>query len=255
MQAERQQLLERQRALAVRAARRASGRRGARAPGAGSGRRAPRRSRARATGCASRASSPASRARSRSAAGSVGLVGPQDLGHEHREPVLVPDEQRLVAAPAADPAQDRAAGRELVALVQPPRGSRPPGGLPGRPARRPSCHSSSSAASANFELSAPTGWSDGFTARNPSGAPSASTTAAAAAAANTRGRVRWSTASVVVGEGEEGVGQGRGHRRWGGGVGPRIPQFRRSTIRFHGMSTVLTSRRRRGPAILQRQPW
>ena len=37
------------------------------------------------------------------------VIGAQDLGHEHGEAVLVPDEHRLVAAPAADPAQHGAA--------------------------------------------------------------------------------------------------------------------------------------------------
>ena len=48
------------------------------------------------------------------------LVGPQHLRHQHGQPVLVPHEQRLVAAPAADPPQQRPPGRQLVALPQAP---------------------------------------------------------------------------------------------------------------------------------------
>ena len=151
------------------------------------------------------------------------MVGPQHLGHEHGEPVLVPDEQRLVAAPAADPAQHRAPGRELVALVQSPRSAAAARGSHGGGAA--TVVSLTRRRSANFELSAPTGWSDGCTTRNPSGAPSASTTVAAAAGEHARERAL-RRRGVVVGEGEEGVGEWRGHRRRGAvGVGPCLPQI------------------------------
>ena len=120
------------------------------------------------------------------------LVGPQDLGHEHREPVLVPDEQRLVAAPAADPAQHGAARARARRPRRSPQVGR---GRRRRPPRaagsaRPSCPSF--VVRAERELRAQR--ADRVVGRaarrgSPSGAPSASTTAAAAAA-NTRGRVR-----------------------------------------------------------------
>ena len=60
------------------------------------------------------------------------LVGAQDLRHEHRQAVLVPHEHGLVAAPAADPAQDGPPGCELVALLEPPGRARTARGGPRR---------------------------------------------------------------------------------------------------------------------------
>ncbi len=53
-----------------------------------------------------------------------GLVGPQHLGDQHGQPVVVPHEEHLVAPPAADAAQHGAAGGDRVALAEPPRGAR-----------------------------------------------------------------------------------------------------------------------------------
>ena len=61
------------------------------------------------------------------------LVGPQELGDHDREPGVVPDEVDVVAAAAAEAGEDAAAGRDLVALHEPPGGPRPRGGLPRRP--------------------------------------------------------------------------------------------------------------------------
>jgi hypothetical protein len=59
------------------------------------------------------------------------LVGAQDLCDEHGEPMVVPDEEDLVAAPAAEPAEHRAPGRDGVALDEAPGGARAAGLLPG----------------------------------------------------------------------------------------------------------------------------
>ena len=146
------------------------------------------------------------------------LVGAQDLGHEHGEPVLVPHEHRLVAAPAADPAQHGAPGRELVALVEAPGRPRPPR-LPGRRGRDRGVGHSSSGPSEDFELSAPTGWSDGCSdeaaerraEREHDRGDRGGEDARAGALIDER---------VVVGEGEEGVGERRGHRRAGRSASP-----------------------------------
>ena len=84
-----------------------------------------------------------------------------------------------------------------------------------------SCHSSSAAAR-TCELSGPIGWSDGFTTRNPSGAPTASTTVAAAAA-TMRGSVRW-------GDGRRRRRRGRGRRRRAGAWGGRRGAGRRRAV-------------------------
>ena len=68
-----------------------------------------RRSRARRRGGRS---APAARPRGRgraARAGSLGLVGPQHLRHEHGEPVVVPHEEDLEALPAADAGAGRCA--------------------------------------------------------------------------------------------------------------------------------------------------
>ena len=119
-------------AVARRSARAASGPRGARAAGAGSGRRSRRRIRARSTGCASRSSASASRRELAQRARVARLVGPQHLRHQHGEPVVVPDEEDLVAPPAAELAQHGAAGRDLVALVEAPGRPRAARALPRR---------------------------------------------------------------------------------------------------------------------------
>ena len=57
--------------------------------------------------------------------GGIGrAIRAQDLRHEHRQTVLVPDQHRLVAAATADPAQHRASRGKLVAFLQAPRGPR-----------------------------------------------------------------------------------------------------------------------------------
>ena len=145
--------------------------------------------------------------------GGVGrVIGPQDLRHEHREPVLVPDQHRLVAAAAADPAQHGAPGRELVALLQTPR----------RPRPALASHGGGAATVESLTRRPATPWSS---ARRPVGPSPRGTRAAcrpraataASAAVTTRGSVRCVGQRVVVGEGEEGVGEGWRHRRRRGG--------------------------------------
>ena len=96
--AQRQQLLERERPVALEQRLAGSGPRGARSAGAGSGPRSPRRSRARPPGARAAASSSRLAAELAHRGRLLGQVGPQHLGHQHGQPVVVPHEEDLEAA-------------------------------------------------------------------------------------------------------------------------------------------------------------
>ena len=100
--------------------------------------------------------------------------------------------------------------------------------------------SPSSSVSANFDpASGPIAWSDGFTTRKPSGAPTASTTVAATAA-NTRGSVRWSTGAGSSARARKAwaSGWGMGNGRVDGAVGVAASPSPRALLHNPGLRDV-----------------
>ena len=146
------------------------------------------------------------------------LVGPQELGDHDREPGVVPDEVDVVAAAAAEAGEHAAAGRDLVALHEPPGGPRPRDGLPGRPrgerrlvgGHRPPGPSSSPSTSAvpRGSIAALSGASAARPAHT-SGVDMASTIAVRSTTA-AGGTARAGVAGRAVGEREERAGEGSG---------------------------------------------
>ena len=268
VQRERQQLLERQRRRRASSSSRSVG------PSRCSSSRCGKRPSSTAsnprttTGCASRASA-LGLAREVAQRGRVArLVGPQHLGDQHGEPVLVPDEEHLVAAAAAEPAQHGAAGRDLVALARSPRSAARGASTAARRDGRTSRGSSSRAAvvvvvrrrARPCAVSVAAGWSAGAhgDAARPSGAPSASTTAAAAAASDARRRALVGRGASSSARARKAPGEAAGERRR-----VDVGQRRRADLpagrapgnpRFTAGNDVLRRRSRR-PCDPSRRPW